>query len=43
MLLRLSAETSAMMLDGVLMGLKSHAGDEPFPNDLSLVTARREA
>ena len=43
LLLRLSAETSAMMLDGVLMGLKSHAGDEPFPNDLSLVTVRREA
>ena len=42
LLMRLSNETSAMMLDGVLMGLESHAGKEPYPNDLSLVTARRE-
>ena len=43
LLMRLSNETSAMMLEGVLIGLESHAGDEPYPNDLSLVTARREA
>ena len=43
LLMRYSDETSAMMLDGVLMGLESYAGDEPYPNDLSLMTIRREA
>jgi len=43
LLMRYSDETSGMMLDGVLMGLESFAGEEPYPNDLSLLTIRREA
>ena len=43
LLVRYSGETSEMMLDGVLMGLESFAGEEPYPNDLSLITIRREA
>jgi len=43
LLMRYSDETSEMMLDGVLMGLESFAGDEPYPNDLSIMTVRREA
>ncbi len=43
LLMRYTDETSEMMLDGVLMGLESYAGDEPYPNDLSIMTVRREA
>ncbi|MCH2105207.1 MAG: SpoIIE family protein phosphatase [Planctomycetes bacterium] len=43
LLMSYSSESSEMMLDGVLMGLESFAGDEPYPNDLSLMTIRREA
>ena len=43
LLMRLVGETSEMMLDGVMVGLESHAIDEPFPNDISLMTVRREA
>ena len=42
LLMKLSSETSKMMLDGVLMGLESYAGDEPYPNDLAIVTVCRE-
>jgi sigma-B regulation protein RsbU (phosphoserine phosphatase) len=42
LLLKLSGETSKMMLDGVLMGLESYAGEEPYPNDLAIVTVCRE-
>ena len=42
LLLKLSGESSKMMLDGVLMGLESYAGEEPYPNDLAIVTVRRE-
>ena len=42
LVLRLSDEGSEMMLDGVLMGLESYAGEEPYPNDLAIVTASRE-
>jgi hypothetical protein len=42
LLMKLSSETSKMMLDGVLMGLESYAGDEPYPNDLAIVTVGRE-
>jgi len=43
LLLKLSGETSTMMLDGVLMGLESYAGEEPYPNDLAIVSVSRES
>ncbi len=43
MVMKLSRETTAVMLENIEVALRAFADDEPYPSDISIVSAFREA